>query len=400
VFVKLAIGAVCRKFIPLFAMILNKNILEFIGGKAHGDFQPYYVYDVPMIRSRCHDFNSLSYRNKSIHFASMANAHPRFLSIIREESIDIFVNSIPHLQTALEAGFKAGEIIFTSSALTEKAMKYAYECKAQVNLDSPRQLSLWNSLFPGKPVGIRCNIGDNVVPQQTHAGYFIGSQSRIGFTRQEIDQIADKSMITGLHLYAGTDIRDIGYFIDCYKELIHISEAFPNLEYLNFGGGFGVSENGDKYFDLSEYDKQVTRLMTKASENRGYSIKMILEPGRIIGCESGFFVCMVTDIKKRENERLVGLNASIVQFPRPLFYPDTAKHPIMIIRGNKQLLSAELVTTSVYGCSTYSRDFFSKKTSLPELLIGDIVVFGCAGVYSASSFTNFLGFPKPEEYYL
>jgi diaminopimelate decarboxylase len=381
-------------------MILNKNILEFIHNKNQGDFEPFYVYDVRMIRSRCHDFNSVSYKNKSIHFASMANAHPCFLSIVREEKLGIFVNSIPHLQAALEAGFKAEEIVFTSSALTENAMRHAQQCRVQVNLDSPKQLALWNSLFPGSPVGIRCNIGDKVGPHQTYAGYFIGSQSRLGFTRQEIELIPDKSRIIGLHLYAGTDIRDIGYFMNCYKELIHLSGIFPNLEYLNFGGGFGVAENGDNLFDLSEYDKQVTLLMTKASKRRGYGIKMILEPGRIIGCESGFFVGRVTDVKERQDERLVGLNASIVQFPRPLFYPDTAEHPIVIIRGNKQLLSAELFTTSVYGCSTYSRDFFSKRTLLPKLLIGDTVVFGCAGAYSASSFTNFLGFSKPEEYYL
>ena len=34
------------------------------------------------------------------------------------------------------------------------------------------------------------------------------------------------------------------------------------------------------------------------------------------------------------------------------------------------------------------------------LKIGDIVVFGNAGSYSASSHSQFLGFPKPEEFFI
>jgi diaminopimelate decarboxylase len=81
-------------------------------------------------------------------------------------------------------------------------------------------------------------------------------------------------------------------------------------------------------------------------------------------------------------------------------YPEIANHPVMIVREGVQLYSDNLYETSIYGCSTYSRDLFSKKAQIPELKIGDIVVFGNAGSYSASSHSQFLGFPKPEEYFI
>ena len=140
--------------------------------------------------------------------------------------------------------------------------------------------------------------------------------------------------------------------------------------------------------------------MSEVSHRRGSSLRLILEPGRIIGGDAGFFVCNVTDVKKRENNRLIGVNASTVQFSRPLLYPEIANHPVMIIRDGVQLISDTLNPTSIYGCSTYSRDLFSKNARLPELEIGDIVVFGNAGSYSASSHSQFLGFPKPEEYFI
>ena len=64
----------------------------------------------------------------------------------------------------------------------------------------------------------------------SHAGFFIGKESRLGFTIEELFQIPDKSIIKGLHLYVGTDIFDIDYFINCYKELIEIAAEFPKAE--------------------------------------------------------------------------------------------------------------------------------------------------------------------------
>ena len=381
-------------------MILNNKVLNFINSRAEKEFDPYYVYDINVIRENCRIFQNIGYNNKSIHFASMANINPQFLGIVKEEKVNVFVNSIMHMQVAQEVGYSGEEIIFTSSALTEKTMRFAHGCSVQVNVDSPNQLALWMSLFPDQPIGIRCNIGDTVKPYSNHAGSFIGTESRLGFIRAEIEQIADKSIINGLHLYAGTDIFDIDYFIDCYKELIDIATDFPKLEFLNFGGGFGVSENGEQQFDISEYNSSVTRLMSEVSQRYGSNLRLILEPGRIIGGKAGYFVCNVSDVKKRENNSLVGVNASIAQFSRPLLYPEIANHPVMIVREGVQLTDDSLFSTSIYGCSTYSRDLFSKMAQLPELKIGDTVVLGNAGSYSASSYTQFLGFPKPEEYFI
>lgn len=381
-------------------MILEKNITGFINSNTKKEFEPFYVYDSRMIRDHCRIFQQIPYQNKAIHFASMANINPHFLRIVKEENVHIFVNSPLHLQAAIKAGFSGNEIVFTASAMTEAAMRLAESAGVQLNLDSPGQLRLWQSLFPGRAAGIRCNIGDTVKPCSSHAGFFIGKESRLGFSRDEIERISDKSAINGLHLYIGTDIFDLEYFFSCYRELANISMDFPKLSYLNFGGGFGVSERGEKHFDFDTYNIRISELMEEISEQKGVSIRLILEPGRIIGGEAGFFVCRVTDIKIRDSERLIGVNASTVQFSRPLLYPDMANHPVAVIRDSVQLMDETHFISSIYGCSTYSRDIFSKKIQLAGLQEGDIIVFGNAGSYSASSHSHFLGFPKAEEYFI
>jgi len=381
-------------------MNINTIVQNYINSKNNEEFDPYYIYISQTIKDQCQIFQNISYKNKSIHFASMANIHPHFLEIVKNEGVNLFVNSVSHLNIAIDVGFRGKEIIFTSSALSVKTMKYLENLDVQLNVDSPNQLKQWLKLFPEKSIGIRCNIGDKVKPYSTHAGFFIGKNSRLGFTREEIRQITDKSKINGLHLYVGTDIFDITYFINCYKALIEIAYDFSELEYLNFGGGFGVSADGGTLFNTSEFDTKITELMNQVSKEKKKSIKLIIEPGRIIGCIAGFFVCYVTDIKVRDDKQLVGLNASAVQFSRPLLYPENARHPIGIIRNGVQLFSDKMKPTTIFGCSTYSRDIFSNNTELPELKIGDIIVFGNAGSYSASSHMQFLGFPKPEEFFV
>jgi diaminopimelate decarboxylase len=375
-------------------------VLDFINQQCADEFEPFYIYDSEVIRKNCRVLLDIPWENKRIHFASMANVHPEFLRIVREEGVKIFVNSLGHMELARAAGFRADDIIFTASALTKKTMQLLEMEGVQCNVDSPAQLACRQELFPGKPVGIRCNIGDKVVPYSTYAGYFIGKQSRLGFTLEEIDAIENKELINGLHLYVGTDIFDLDYFFSCYRVLADLSLKFPRLEYLNLGGGFGVSENGETTFNWSEYYSGIKLLMEEISLKKGKSIRLILEPGRIIGGEAGYFVACVSDVKFRPGFRLVGLNASTVQFSRPLLYPENANHPVTVIRNREIVSDAGITPTTIYGCSTYSRDLFTRNKLLPEIKTGDVIVFGVAGSYSASSFSTFLGFPKPEEHFI
>lgn len=381
-------------------MLLQNHIFSSILDHIDSHQQPFYLYFKNQIQNNCNLFKQIPYENKSIHFATMANINKDFLKIVKDENISVFVNSMIHLQATQSVGFKDKDIIFTASAMDLETMKYVKENGIHANLDSLEQFKTWERLFPGTPAGIRCNIGDEVIAHKTHAGYFIGKDSRLGLTIDEIKSLEGNSNVSGLHMYVGTDISDIEYFLVCYEKLSEYASLFPQLEYLNFGGGFGIEEDGKNNIDFKEYGIKVRELMNEVSKKAGRSIRLILEPGRIIGGNSGYFICKVSDVKKRDNQIFTGVNASTVQFPRPLMYPDVARHPVAIIRKGKQVINEAAINTSIYGCSTYSRDYFLKDALLPETQIGDILVFGNAGSYSASSYLEFLGFPKPAEYFI
>jgi diaminopimelate decarboxylase len=381
-------------------LFISGPLLQKIQEYADSGNTPFYIYDTHGIQKNCREFLSLAYTPLSVHYAMMANINPEFLRIIKSSGLKIFVNSLYHMQLALDLNFEGDEIVFAASAMDKSAMYKVQSCGARLILDSVGQLELWKSMFPGSGVGIRCNIGELVIPQKTNGGYFIGSQSRLGLTIDEVMRIKGDPCISGLHIYVGTNISEIDHFIACYQQVARLAEFFPHLEYLDFGGGFGSGEKNVKAFDLDTYSRKVTELMNSISSRIGRKIRLILEPGRIIGADAGFFVCKITDIKKGNHQQLIGVDASSVQFPRPLFYPEDACHPVLIKGTSHTASETTSLLSSIYGCSTYSRDYLARNVELPEVQLGDLVILGKAGSYCSAAHTCFLGFPKAEEYFI
>ncbi len=381
-------------------MISNK-VQNWIRKNTEKLSNPTYIYDKDLIDESCKRFDSISYPHTKIHFATMANCNSEFVSRIKKNNFNVFVNSQNHLDTVKEIGYKAQEIIFTASSIDSKMIQSVYQENLFINLDSLSQLKHWFENYPDRPVGIRCNIeNDTFNPKSSRAGTFIGEDSRLGLNIEEIKSIEKKEQINGLHIYVGTDIIDIEYFISFYKTLLELAQNFPNIEYIDFGGGFGFDENGQDTFDFEKYSKIVSKIMTNFSKQRNKPIKLILEPGRIIGGPTAYFICKVTDIKQRNNIQIVGVNASSAQFPRPLLYPEESFHPIKLLDNNGITKQGEFIDSKVSGCSTYSKDYLSHKTIIPNAEIGDYIVFENAGAYCASMHTSFLGFSKPEELFL
>ncbi|MCK5571173.1 MAG: hypothetical protein KAJ12_00365 [Bacteroidetes bacterium] len=358
---------------------------------------PFYLYDTSAIREMCKRFRSLPYPETFSHFACMANANPDFLRIIRQEGLNVFVNSLEHLRTVVECGFTGKEIVFAASAMNRELMRKVNATGAIVILDSLNQVELWERVCPGAQFGIRCNIGGKVEAKKTRGGYFIGKESRLGLIPGEIESLEGNPCVAGLHLYVGTDICSIPYFRQCYRALGEFAPLFPALSFMDIGGGFGLVDEGGEEFDFTEYGAMAADVMSELSTSLGRQIRMLIEPGRVIGGRAGYFVARVTDVKFREGRQLIGVNASSVQFPRPLFYPDSAHHPVTLLHANQWGNGASGIPGAVYGCSTYSRDFLARDVMLPRAQIGDIIVLGHAGSYCATAFTHFLGFEQPRE---
>ena len=127
---------------------ISEHLLEKIREFTDAGNTPFYIYDTKRIQENCREFLNIQYTPLSVHYAMMANSNPRFLKIIKQAGLKIFVNSLLHLEMALDMNFRGDEIIYAASAMDESTMRQVKSSGAKLILDSIGQFELWQSLFP------------------------------------------------------------------------------------------------------------------------------------------------------------------------------------------------------------------------------------------------------------
>lgn len=357
---------------------------------------PLYVYDLGVLRERLHLLEALPVPRKRIHFASMANDHPQVLAEIDAAGHGVFVNSLAHLALARSAGVPAASIIFAASNMTRDEMTGCLTAGVHIVLDSPGQVAALDAIAPaGTAIGVRVNVGSATESSALSAE----ASYRFGLIPDEFAQ-AVRSVtnvrIVGVHSYFGTDIMAPQVLLDGLQRLTKVAETLPDLEYVDAGGGFGISDGSPGLqFDLSLYGRGAAAIMAALEARLHRHVTLVIEPGRWLAGPIGWFFARIVDVKMRPDRIFAGLNASVAQFPRLLLYPEKARHPSEIIGADDRPDAPQPVWLS--GNSTYSRDFLARDIALKVPQPGDLVAFHHAGAYCRSMLTRFLGKEHPDE---
>lgn len=353
---------------------------------------PLYIYDLRVLDARASELReALREANVDLFFATMANDRPQVLKRIASMGVGACVNSLPHLQLALDAGFVPERIQFTSTGVTEKDMRILQNQGIHANLDSIAQLENW--LKNTRTAGLRINAAS--------LGRGI-KHDRIGIDARELETALRAASrrggrISGLHIYVGTNFQRHDEMLPTLDAFFDLAMAVPDLQYVNIGGGIGVNYDGTaSSFDLVAFGNGLSAYTARLRERLDRHIRVMFEPGRGLSAGCGVFVTSVTDVKSLGGNRFASVDGSIAVFPRPFHHPETPHN----VRCFTRIMESECEPTIVVGRTTFSRDILAR-CELPESLqVGDILGFEHAGAYSQSMASRFLGQPEPYTVFL
>lgn len=358
-----------------------------------------YVYDLDRLRQRCRILKDLPVARKRIFFATMANDHPAILSCIRALGLGVFVNSPAHLRLVRELGFESTQIVYAASNMVAEEIRTCVEARVNLVLDSLGQIETLAGLIDHPiEVGIRLNVGSAL----DRGAIRPDPAYRFGLLVEELPKALELARhrgikIVGAHSYFGTGLMEPKTLLDGLERLGLAASNLPDLRYLDVGGGLGVPDSfDDSEFDIKGYGRQADQIMRSLENHAGRDLDFYIEPGRYLAADAGYFFVKVIDCKLRPDRAFVGTNGSVVNFPRPLMYPDYARHPCQII-GERSKEPVHPHPVYICGNSTYSQDFLARNISLPLPAPGDTLVFQNAGAYGRSMITNFLGKDRPGE---
>ena len=177
-----------------------------------------------------------------------------------------------------------------------------------------------------------------------------------------------------------------------YKKAINEElSKYKNVKILNFGGGLKIPYfEGDSKTNILNLSNSIKKLINDNSFVTENNLKIILEPGKFLVGESGYFLTKVNYVKKTPNKVFVQLNSGFNHFIRPIFY-DSYHEIINITNPNDKEYEYDVVG---YVCE---QDNFALKRKISNVRKGDILCFKNAGAYCSSMSSNYNSRIKPAE---
>lgn len=348
----------------------TREIIETFG-------TPLYVYEEDTINQNYrHIHKSIPYPNKQIHFAVMCNNRIEILKIFLELGCGVQVSSLYELELVYNAGFTNSQISFTSTGLDLETIKILSEQNIQINLDSLEELKKLGIIRPSSKVGIRIKMKEGIELPVGHTNS--PKNSDIGITISDFEKIKAIALkynitINGIHGYLASNILVAEPFLEVADYLKEAAKQFPDLEYINFGSGFGVPENpNDIIFDF------------------GRSIQMKIEPGRIFMASSGSLYTKVTNVKQVDGKKQIAINAGFAEFVRPKIYNTYCE-----IEVENKYRETELY--DIRANTVLQSDFLAKNRLLPKVQEGDILIIRNTGAYGIVLASGFPGKRLPNE---
>lgn len=357
---------------------------------------PLYVYDGAKITEQIAALrDAFPGIHLKIKYACKALTTQGILQLMRRHGVDLDVVSPGELQMGLRAGYRGDQITFTPSGVSFDEIEAAVDAGAFVNLDNLDVLDEFGRRYgASKPCMIR--IKPNVAAGGHRKIMTAHEESKFGIDIRQRDDILDLVRrhhlhVVGLHQHTGSDIKPAAAF-EAAEKLFDLAYNFPDLRYIDLGGGFKVSyREGDPVTDIPAFGAEMTQFFQHFCQRYGRDLELWLEPGKFLVSEAGYLLATVNVVKPAPGRTFVGLNTGLNHLIRPMMYE--AHHEIVNL-SNSSPTDLETYDVVGYICET---DTFAAGRTISRTSKGDVLAFKNAGAYGFTMASTYNARPRPAE---
>jgi len=353
---------------------------------------PLYVYDAATIRRQIERVKSAFVRLPFRPFFAMkANSNAAILRLVREHGFGCDAVSPGEIFIAKHAGYTSDEIWFTCSNVSDDDLRAIGDKRIVINVNSMSEIDRVLRLGLQNPIALRVNpdVGAGHHADVVTAGEGVKFGIDMAEVRDARMIVEDSGRrVVGLHAHIGSGVDTIAPLIGAAKRLLELIPDFPNLRFINFGGGLSVPyKPGEAEFPVEEYGDALTSIAEKVLRER--DIEAILEPGRYVVAQSGFLLARVTARRISAGTTWVGVDTGFNHLVRPSKYG--AYHHIL--NCTQRDFTEDVV---VAGNLCESGDVFTRDSNrdvvtrtIDEPRIGDLLAFCDAGAYGFSMASHY-----------
>ncbi len=357
---------------------------------------PVYVYDANKIVEKLNilqqSFNKVPLKIK---YAAKALTNISVLKLLRKEGAGLDAVSIQEARIGLLAGFAPSDIMYTPNCVSFEEVQEAVELGLGINLDNIPMLEHLGKTY-GSSVSCAIRFNPHIVAggnSKIQVGHIY---SKFGISVAQLHHILEvvskyNMQINGLHIHTGSDIKDAGVFLQTAQILFDIAMQFPNLQFINFGGGFKVAYKKDDHTtNMEDLSGKLQDAFLGFCEKYGRKLEMWFEPGKFLVSEAGYLLVQTNVVKRTPTTVFAGVNSGMNHLIRPMLYD--AYHDIVNV-SNPSAPAREYNVVG-YICET---DTIGANRLLNEVREGDILAIKNAGAYAFSMSSNYNSRLRPAE---
>ncbi len=361
---------------------------------------PVYVYSAATLRQRYRDLDAAfgDYPH-AIHYAFKANSLRGIVTLLQSLGSSVDAVSMWEVEVALAAGFAPRQIVFDGVGKSDAELEHAValDLKA-INVESHGELQRVEAIAARKGAVARVAIRVNPdIDAKSHPHISTGLKiNKFGIPADDVVAMLPAMRglkmvkLVALHVHVGSQITSLEPINGAALRLAELARAAKDaglqLEYVDAGGGLGISYDGGAVPSFADYASAFVEAI------RPTRLPIVVEPGRSIVGPAGVLVARVLDLKPRTaTSEFAVIDAGMTELMRPALY--NAFH---LIEPAKARLG-ELKQYELVGPVCESGDVVGRDRMLTPLEVGDLVAIRDAGAYGSVMASNYNRRPLPAE---
>ncbi|KAL1502040.1 hypothetical protein ABEB36_007245 [Hypothenemus hampei] len=336
------------------------------------------------------------------HYAVKCNDDIAILEVLASLGACFDCASKSEISKALSVGINPERIIFANPAKPKSHIQYAADVGVStMTFDNESELYKIHDLFPNSKLVIRLRI--DATDAQCPLGMKFGCDPvKEAPKLLRVAQFLNLNVI-GVSFHVGSGCREPEVFkraIRASREIFNYSSTLGfNFTLLDIGGGYP----GGKDSSLTEIANVVNNALDEFFND--LNIRIIAEPGRFYVTTAYTLACNIHSIRKMTDEdsegntfethRMYYINDGVYGSFNCILYDHQAVTPLLLNEDPTK----KMVSSSIWGPTCDGLDQIIENMSLPEMEIGDWMVFEDMGAYTLPVASPFNGFPVPKVYY-
>ena len=372
---------------------------------------PVYVYNEKILRDRMAKVAKVITKYPyTANYSVKANTNIHILKLALEEGLNCDAMSIGEITLLMKAGFPVERIFFVPNNVAPYELAFALKNGVMTSLDSLSQLELFGEVcnqmnIPAEKRKCAVRINPGVGAGHHEKVVTGGKKTKFGiaeYSIPEIFEIAEKYQITiaGINQHIGSLFMDPQPYLDAVTNLLRIAHQFKNLEFIDFGGGYGIPYHkleDEKDFPMEDFKARLEPILDEFVASYGKAPLFKSEPGRYCVAEGSVILGRVHATKENSGIQFAGSDIGMNVLVRPSMYD--SHHDIEVFRDG-ELVSrdgADLTEQTVTGNICESGDILAKDRPLPKIQEGDLLCVLDTGAYGWSMCSTYNSRPRPAE---